>query len=101
MYVKTVVLLSREIVNGYVDIDLDIEKLMSKLGTATYADIKEYIEKKFGFNVSNLYIAQIKNKVGIKERKNYNIGDGKSKTPSYPPNKEEAIMDAFRHFNLI
>lgn len=101
MNVETVVLLSREKVDGYVDIDLDIEKLASKTGIATYPEIQEYIKKKYGLNVSNLYIAQIKNKIGIKERKNYNIGEGKSRIPTCPPEKEAAIMDAFRYFNLI
>lgn len=99
--VETVVLLSREKVNGYIDIDLDVEKLTSKSGTATYPEIQEYVKKKHGLNVSTLYIAQIKNKIGIKERKNYNTGEGRSKIPNCPPEKEEAIMDAFRHFNLI
>ena len=101
MDVETVVLLSREKVNGHINIDLDVEKLESKGGTATYAEIKAYIEEKYGYKVSSLYIGQIKDKVGIKERKNYNTGSGKSKVPSCPPEKEEAIMDAFRHFNLI
>ena len=99
--VETVVLLSREKVNGYVDIDLDVEKLASKTGTATYAEIKAYVEKEHGLNVSNLYIAQIKNKVGLEKRKNYNTGEGKSRIPNCPPEKEDAIMNAFRYFNLI
>ena len=99
--VETVVLLSREKVNGYVDIDLDVEKLASKTGTATYAEIKAYVEKEHGLNVSNLCIAQIKNKVGLEKRKNYNTGEGKSRIPNCPPEKEDAIMNAFRYFNLI
>lgn len=99
--VETVVLLSREKVNGYIDIDLDVEKLMSKSGTATYSEIKEYIEKKYGMKVSNLNIAQIKDKVGLEKRKNYNIVEGKSRIPNCPIDKEEAIMDAFRYYNLI
>lgn len=44
-HVETVVLLSREKVDGYVEIDLDVEKLEGKSGgTATYAEIKAYIE---------------------------------------------------------
>ena len=101
MNVETVVLLSREKVDGYVDIDLDVEKLEGKSGTATYAEIKEYIEKESGFKVSTLYIAQIKDKVGLEKRRNYNPGSGEGKVPICPPEKEEAIMDAFRHFNLI
>ena len=101
MHVETVVLLSDKKVDGHINIDLDVEKLESKAGTATYPEIKDYVEKKHGLNVSSLYIAQIKNKVGLEMRKNYNIGSGDSRVPNCPPEKEEAIMDAFRHFNLI
>lgn len=93
---ETVVLLSRERVDGYVDIDLNVEKLEGKSGTATYKEIKAYIEREYGFKVSTLYIAQIKDKVGLKKRKNYNPGLGEGKVPVCPPEKEEAIMDAFR-----
>ena len=99
--VETVVLLSREKVDGYVDIDLDIERLSGKSGTATYAEIRAYVENKHGLNVSTLYIAQIKDKIGLEKRKNYRKGSGEGKPPVCPPEKEEAIMDAFRYFNLI
>jgi 23S rRNA (uracil1939-C5)-methyltransferase len=100
-HVETVVLLSREKIDGYVDIDLDVEKLEGKSGTATYKEIKEFVEREHGFKVSTLYIAQIKDKVGLEKRKNYNPGSGEGKVPICPPEKEEAIMDAFRHYNLI
>ena len=67
----------------------------------TYMEITAYIKEKYGFEVTNLYIAQVNGKLGIKERKNYNIGEGKGVVPHCPPEKEEAIMDAFRHFNII
>ena len=67
----------------------------------TYGNIKKWIEANYGFKVSTPYIAQTKDKVGIKERKNYNVESGKGKIQICPPDKEEAIMDAFRHFNLI
>ena len=38
-HVETVVLLSREKVNGYVDVDLDVEKIQGKSGSATYKEI--------------------------------------------------------------
>lgn len=101
VHVETVVLLSNKKVDGYVNIDLDVEKLEGKSGTATYAEIKAYVEEKYGLKVSSLYIGQIKDKVGIKERKNYNVGSGEGRVPTCPAEKEEAIMDAFRHFNLI
>ena len=100
-HVETVVLLSREKVDGYVDIDLDVEKLEGKSGTATYKEIKDYIEREHGFKVSTLYIAQIKDKVGLEKRDAQWLRPAKGKVPVCPPEKEEAIMDAFRHFNLI
>jgi hypothetical protein len=57
---ETVVLLGREKVDGYIDIDLDVSKLEGKTGTATYPQIKDYIMKKYGLKVSGLYIGQIK-----------------------------------------
>ena len=90
-HVETVVLLSREKVDGYVDIDLDVEKLESKSGTATYAEIKAYVKDKYGMSVPSGYIAQVKDKAGLEKRKNYNLGSGKN----CPPEKEAAIMDAF------
>lgn len=66
-----------------------------------YGNIKKWISENYGLNVSSLYVAQIKNKVGLEKRKNYNIGSGEGRVPTCPPEKEAAIMDAFRHFNLI
>ena len=68
---------------------------------ATYRTIQAYVLEKFGLKVSSLYIAQIKDKCGIKERENYYIGEGKSKELICPPEKEQAIMDAFRHFGML
>lgn len=80
---------------------MDVEKLGLKSKEATYSEIKFCIKEKYGFEVSSLYIAQVKRKLGIKERENYNIGEGKAKVPNCPLEKEEAIKDAFRHFEMI
>ena len=69
----------------------------------TYQKIKAYILEKYGFKVSSLYIAQIKDKCGLgKERtgNNWKKND-KSKEPQCTPEKEEAIIDAFKNFNMI
>lgn len=92
---ETVVLLSDKKVDGHISIDLDIEKLKSNGGTATHEEFMAYVKEKYGLNVSNFHIGQIKNKAGIKERKNYNTGSKNGKVPNCPPEKEEAIMDAF------
>ena len=55
-----------------------------------------------GMKVSNLYIAQIKAKYGIIERENYNKPKSDdSRQPKCPKEKEEAIMQAFKHFGMI
>ena len=101
-HVETVVCLSRKKVNDRINFDINIEALPDRVSkTATYAEIKAYVLKHYGFKVSSLYIAQIKDKHGIKERENYNIGEGKSKELVCPPEKEEAITNALKHFNMI
>ena len=55
-----------------------------------------------GLNVSNLYIEQVKQKCGIKERANYNKPKSEnSRQPKCPPEKEKAIMEALKHFQMI
>jgi hypothetical protein len=52
--------------------------------------------------VSNLYIAQTKDKCGLDKRLNYNLSKKDDPhVPECPKEKEDAIMDAFRHFGLI
>ena len=99
-HVETVVLLSDK-VDGHIDIKLDVEDLGLKAKGATYPEIKAYVKDKYGLNVSSLYIAQVKAKLGIKERKNYNVGSDKTVVPNCPPEKAEAIIDAFRCFNMV
>ena len=80
---------------------MDVEKLKSTGGRATYAEIKDYVKEKYGFSIASSFIAQVKDKLGLDKRLNYNIGSGKTKIAMCPPEKEEAIEDAFRHFGLI
>ena len=55
-----------------------------------------------GLKVSNLYIAQVKQKYGIIERANYNKpADENAKQPKCPPEKEVLIEEALRHFKMI
>ena len=68
---------------------------------ATYDQIKAYVLETTGLNVSTLYISQVKCKHGIIERENYNIGSGKVPVPTVLPEKEAAIEDALRHFQMI
>ena len=79
----------------------DNEYLKDVKSCATYTEIKEWIKSEYDLKVSSLYVAQIKDKCGTEKRLNYNIGDNKSRVPKCPPEKEEAVMEAFRHFNMI
>ena len=52
--------------------------------------------------VSNLYIAQVKAKYGIIERENYNLPKSEdAKQPQCPKKKEDAIVEALKHFQMI
>lgn len=83
-------------------IDLKPKDVTVAESKATYAELKEYIEEKYGFKVSNLYIAQAKEALGIKERENYNKPKKtNSKTLVCPPEKMRAIQEALRHFKMI
>ena len=84
------------------NVDLDANKIVrkSKTGTATYKEIKEYINDKYGFTVSSLNIAQIKDKCGLEKRNNYNKGVDGHKVPTCPA-KKKALLEAFKHFGLI
>ena len=82
----------------YLD-EMDLTMVESK---ATYEEIKDYVLKKSGLKVSNLYIVQVKQKCGIIERANYNLPKSEnSKQPKCPPEKEEAIRDALEYFKMI
>ena len=69
---------------------------------ATYAKIKDYVKEHTGLTVSSLNIAQVKQKCGIIERSNYNKAKSvDSRQPNCTPEKEQAILDAFRHYKMI
>ena len=69
---------------------------------ATYNAIRDWIKEKYGYRVTNLNIAQVKQKHGIIERENYNKPKSPdSKQPGCPGEKVKAIEDAMRHFKMI
>mgnify|MGYP002933796049 FL=1 len=104
MHVEAIVLLSKLDSKNHISVELPIDDmdLTSAESKATYKEIQNYVLEKFGFKVSNLYIAQVKEKCGIKERENYNKSKKEDlKQPICPIEKEEAIKDAFRYFQMI
>lgn len=103
-HVETVALLSKLDVDKHIDVEIKLDELdlTSAESKATYAQIKQYILEKFDLKVSTLYIAQIKKKCGIALREHYNKSKKEKQViPQCTPEKEEAIMDALRHFKMI
>lgn len=108
VHVETVCLLGREIVNDknveYAHVDYepkDAEYLKSAKGSASYREIKEWIKEQHDVSVSNLYIAQVKDKLGFEKRENYNKGADGHRVPNCPAEKEKLILEAFKHFRMI
>ena len=102
-HVETVILLSRTAPDAVIKVNLDMSELdvTGAESKATYKEIQEYVQNKYGLHVTNLYIAQVKQEFGIIERKNYNVGAGKSRVPQVTPEKREAIIDALKYFQMI
>lgn len=76
--------------------------LMAAESKATYEEIKDYVLVHTGLKVSNLYVAQVKQKCGIIERVNYNLPKSEnSRQSKCPPEKEKAIREALKHFRMI
>ena len=103
-HVEAVALLSKLDVDKHIDVEIELDELdlTSAESKATYAQIKEYVWNKFELKVPTLYIAQIKRKCGIELREHYNKSKKEKQIiPQCTPEKEEAIMDALRHFKMI
>lgn len=103
-HVETVVKLVRKTPDAYIDLKVDMDELdlTASEAKATYEEIKQYILDKYDTKVSNLYIAQVKEKYSIIERENYNKPKSENaKQPQCPPEKVEMIKDALKHFKMI
>lgn len=105
VHVETVCLLSKlHEAKHHVNVKLDMDEmeLTAAESKATYEEIKKYVAEHYeGMKVSNLYIAQVKAKYGIIERENYNLPkSGDAKQPQCPKDKEKAIEDALRYFQM-
>ena len=102
--VETVCLLSKLQSKEHIEIEAKMDELdlTSAESKATYEEIKAYVLEHTGLKVSHLYIAQVKQKYGIIERENYNKPKSENaKQPQCPPEKEEAITEALKHFGMI
>lgn len=69
---------------------------------ATYPEIKARVLKQTGLKVSSLYISQVKQKCGLEVRENHHKAKSEyAKQPQCPKEKEDAIVEALRHFQMI
>ena len=105
-HVETCVLLVHQKSTEYFTVEYSPpnSSYMEKLpASATYREIQERIAEHYdGMKVSNLYIAQVKQKHGIIERENYNKPKKEGgRVPKVTPEKEKAIEAALKHFKLI
>ena len=103
-HVETIELLSKLDSKKYISVELPMDDmdLTSAESKATYKQIQNYVLEKFGFKVSTLYIAQVKKKHGLEVREHYNISKNENqKVPQRSIEKEEAILDALKHFKML
>lgn len=103
-HVETVCALSKLDIYQKITVDLKMDELdvTAAETKATYEEIREYVKEHTGLNVSDLYIAQVKRKCGIKERQNYNKPKAENpKQLKCPAEKEKAIREALKHFKMI
>ena len=70
---EMVVILSQQKPDDVIEVGIELDELdlTSAKSKATYAEIKDYVFKKHGLKVSNLYISQVKRKCGIEVGENY------------------------------
>ena len=69
---------------------------------ATYPEIKARVLEQTGLKVSSLYISQVKQKCGLEVRENHHKATSENtKQPQCPKEKEDAIVEALKHFQMI
>ena len=103
-HVEAVLLLTKLNVDRHIEVDVSMDELDVTVAEskATYDQIRDYVWEHYQLKVSNLYIAQVKQKYGIIERENYHKAKNKNtKQPKCPKEKEDAIVEALKHFQMI
>lgn len=101
VHVETVAVLSRKSASkSFIPVSISPKDmgLSEEKEQPTYANIRDYVQKTHGMKVSSLYVAQMKAECGLETQADRS---GDKKQPKCPPEKREAILDAFRHFGLI
>ena len=68
---------------------------------ATYKEIQKYVKDKYQINIDTCWIADIKEKHGIKTRIAPNRLSNTNKVKPCPPKMESFIEEAFIFFGMI
>ena len=103
-HVEAVLLLTKLNVERHIEAEVSMDELdvTAAESKATYNEIREHVWEHHQLRVSNLCIAQVKQKYGIIERENYNKPKSENaKQPKCPKEKEDTIVEALRHFQMI
>ncbi len=103
-HVEAVLLLTKLNVERHIEVEVAMDELdvTAAESKATYNEIRDYVWEHYQLKVSNLYIAQVKQKYGIIERENYHKAKSENtKQPKCPKEKEDAIVEALKHFQMI
>ena len=103
-HVETVCLLSKLNAKQHIEVEVKMDELDLTVAEskATYDEIKTYVLENHGLKVSSLYISQIKRKCGLDVGQHYNLSKKEdAKAPQCPPEKEKAIMNALKHFQML
>ena len=102
--VEAVLLLTKLNVERHIEVDVSMDELdmTAAESKATCDQIRDYVWEHHQLKVSNLYIAQVKQKHGIIERENYHKAKNENaKQSQCPKEKEDAIVEALKHFQMI
>lgn len=103
-HVEAVLLLTKLNVERHIEVDVSMDELdvTATESKATYNEIRDYVWEHHQLKISNLYIAQVKQKYGIIERENYHKAKNENaKQPQCPKEKADAIVEALKHFQMI
>ena len=103
-HVEAVFLLTKLNVERHIEVDVSMDELdvTAAESKATYDQLRDYVWEHHQLKVSNLYIAQVKQKYGIIEREKYHKAKNENaKQPKCPKEKEDAIVEALKHFQMI
>ena len=95
---EAVLLLTKLHVERHIEVDVNMEELdvTAAESKATYNEIRDYVWEHYQLKVSNLYIAQVKQKHGIIERERITI-KRKMKMRSSPSVRRKKMMRLWKH----